>query len=183
MILHQYTEKIWTIENFLTPSECDELIQLSNQLGYEEAKVSTSSGAKMIKGLRNNDRLFHEDNVLAQKLWSALQSFCPTEIEGQIAVGLNERFRFYRYDISQRFKRHIDGRYTRNEQEQSRITFLVYLNDDYQGGETAFDDVTITPKTGTALCFIHEIKHEGKPLLEGTKYVLRSDVMYKTKSI
>jgi hypothetical protein len=34
---------------------------------------------------------------------------------------------------------------------------------------------------GTTLCFIHEQKHEGSPVTEGTKYVIRSDVMYQKK--
>ena len=56
---------------------------------------------------------------------------------------------------------------------------MIYLNDDFTGGETTFDDVSIQPKTGTALCFIHEQKHEGTPVIEGTKYVIRTDVMYR----
>jgi len=58
---------------------------------------------------------------------------------------------------------------------------MIYLNDDFEGGETKFDNVTIEPKTGTALCFIHEQKHEGCPVVEGLKYVLRTDVMYRKK--
>lgn len=102
-------------------------------------------------------------------------------MEGSIAIGLNEQFRFYKYSTSQRFKRHIDGRFKRNEIEESRITFMIYLNEDFEGGETKFDELTIAPKTGTALCFIHEQKHESLPIKQGTKYVLRSEVLYQTK--
>lgn len=147
--------------------------------GFEEATVSLKSGAKMIKGIRNNYRILYPDENLAQKYWDKLKAFCPNQIEDNIALGLNEQFRFYKYESSQRFKRHIDGRYKRNELEESRITFMIYLNDDFTGGETTFDDVSIKPKTGTALCFIHEQKHEGTPVIEGTKYVIRTDVMYR----
>lgn len=170
---------IWTIDNFLTPRECEDLIFFSEVKGFEEATVSLRKGAKMIKSLRNNDRLVYTDQLMADKYWEKLKAYCPEEIEGAVAVGVNEQFRFYKYTSNQRFKRHIDGRFKRNEQEESRITFMIYLNDDYQGGETKFDDVTIQPKTGTALCFIHEQKHEGCSVPEGTKYVLRSDVMYR----
>mgnify|MGYP000032359812 CR=1 FL=1 len=37
---------------------------------------------------------------------------------------------------------------------------MIYLNDDFTGGETAFNEVIIHPKMGTALCFIHEQKHQ-----------------------
>jgi predicted 2-oxoglutarate/Fe(II)-dependent dioxygenase YbiX len=175
----QHTSTVWTIEDFLSVSECNDLIALSESVGYEEAEVSLPSGPTMMKGLRNNYRLMYTDENLAQRLWKKLKSYVPTALGDESAVGLNEQFRFYRYENAQRFKRHIDGRFRRNSQEESRITFMIYLNDDFTGGETAFDTVTITAKTGTALCFIHELKHEGCPVVSGIKYVLRSDVMYQ----
>ena len=178
MKLTQHSDIIWTIADFLTKEECEELIHLSEAAGFDEAKVSFSSGARMMKGLRNNDRLMHEDKALADKLWERLRAFCPETIEDAQAIGLNEMFRFYRYEKGQRFKRHIDGRFKKDEKTESRITFMIYLNEGYEGGETAFNDVTIKPQTGTALCFIHEQKHESTPLVSGVKYALRSDVMY-----
>lgn len=178
MTLHQHTSIIWTIENFLTEKDCEDLILFSEMKGFTAATVSLKSGAKMIKGIRNNERLVWSDETLATRYWEQLKAFCPKTLDNSIALGLNEQFRFYKYESNQRFKRHIDGRFKRNETEESRITFMVYLNDDFDGGATAFDDVTIAPKTGTALCFIHEQKHEGCPVPQGTKYVLRSDVIY-----
>ncbi len=174
-----HTASIWTIEGFLTTHECEALIALSETTGYEEAEVSLSSGPTMMKGLRNNYRLIYTDDSLAQRLWEKLKMHVPETIEETKVIGLNEQFRFYRYEDAQRFKRHIDGRFRRNDLEESRITFMVYLNEDFMGGETAFDAVTIAPRLGTALCFIHELKHEGCPVISGTKYVLRSDVMYR----
>ena len=60
---------------------------------------------------------------------------------------------------------------------------MIYLNDNFEGGATSFDDTIIKPKKGAALCFIHEQKHEGSPVITGIKYVLRSDVMYRKLSI
>jgi predicted 2-oxoglutarate/Fe(II)-dependent dioxygenase YbiX len=176
-----HTNKIWTIEHFLSEQECAELISLSENIGYKEAEVSFSSGAKMMKGLRNNYRLIYTDVPLAAKLWDKLKAFCPAEIDDSYQAGLNEQFRFYKYEPEQRFKRHIDGRFRRDEQEESRITFMIYLNEEFEGGETSFDEVTIRPKTGDALCFIHEQKHEGCPVKSGVKYALRSDVMYRKR--
>lgn len=174
-----HTSAIWTIEGFLTATECRELIKVSEAIGYQEAEVSLPGGAKMMKGLRNNYRLLYQDVDLAEHYWHKLKGCCPQAIEASVAVGLNEQFRFYKYALNQQFKRHIDGRFKRNEEEESRITFMIYLNEDFTGGQTAFDQVSITPKTGTALCFIHEQKHEGRPVENGIKYVLRSDVLYR----
>lgn len=170
---------VWQIENFLSLEECQRWILFSENLGYEEATVSLKSGPKMIKGMRNNERLVYTNLTLAQTLWERLKNYCPANLEGYEAIGLNEKFRFYKYKPKQRFKRHIDGSFERNEFEKSMITFLIYLNEEFEGGQTAFDELVITPKTGNALCFFHKQKHEGKIIGKGVKYVLRSDVMYR----
>jgi hypothetical protein len=61
------------------------------------------------------------------------------------------------------------------------ITVLVVLNDDCAGGETAFldHDVRIRPERGMALLFQHAMRHQGRPITRGRKYVLRSDVRYR----
>ncbi|HVI47832.1 MAG TPA: 2OG-Fe(II) oxygenase [Chitinophaga sp.] len=179
-IIH-HSPQIWTIEHFLTPEECTALIALSEDIGYNEAEVGLSSGPKMMKNIRNNSRIMYNDTDLANSFWERLQPHCPGEIEDNYVTGLNEQFRFYKYESAQRFKRHIDGRFRRNESEESRITFMIYLNDDFEGGETTFDEISIKPSTGDALCFIHELKHEGCPVTSGIKYALRTDVMYKKK--
>ena len=180
MEVNSLSETIWTIDNFISKEECRHLIEISESIGYQEAEVSLPGGAQMMKGLRNNYRLIYEDADLAYKYWQVLKDCCSPSLDGSVAVGLNEQFRFYKYESEQRFKRHIDGRFKRNESEESRITFMIYLNDGFEGGETTFDSIDVEPKAGKALCFIHEQKHEGRPVTNGVKYVLRSDVMYRT---
>jgi predicted 2-oxoglutarate/Fe(II)-dependent dioxygenase YbiX len=178
MELTQHTPAIWTIRHFLTPYACAELIAQSEAFGYKPAEVGFSSGAKMMQSIRNNSRLEYENAELAKAYWAHLQSYCPPTLDNSVAVRLSEKFKFYRYESGERFKRHIDGR-VRLAGDESRITFMIYLNNNFDGGATAFDDVTIHPETGTALCFIHETKHEGAEVMRGVKYVLRSDVMYR----
>lgn len=102
-------------------------------------------------------------------------------IGNSLAIGLNELFRFYRYTPGQRFKVHRDGSYIRNEKEASFFTLLIYLNEGYQGGETRFDNsIIVEGNQGMALIFLHTIRHEGCVVTEGTKYVLRTDIMYRT---
>ena len=98
------------------------------------------------------------------------------------AVGLNERFRCYRYEPGQRFAPHRDGYFERNDRERSLLTFMIYLNDDFSGGETAFLSYgcSAKPRVGTALLFQHLLDHEGCVVRSGVKYVLRSDVMYRS---
>ncbi|TMQ11763.1 MAG: hypothetical protein E6J90_18865 [Deltaproteobacteria bacterium] len=99
---------------------------------------------------------------------------------GWRAVGVNERFRCYRYEPGQRFAPHYDGAFRRSRTEQSELTFMVYLNDDFVGGDTAFHelDVVVRSKAGMALLFQHRLLHEGCVIRSGVKCVLRSDMMY-----
>lgn len=60
-----------------------------------------------------------------------------------------------------------------------QLTFMVYLNDDFVGGQTTIENVTVIPQTGRALFFIHAQLHKGQPVHRGRKYVLRTDVMYQ----
>jgi len=175
------TDEIYTISQLLTADECDYYRKLSEKIGFEEAKVGMPSGQKMYKNIRNNDRAIIKDFEIAEILWNRVKPILPSVFADLKAFGLNEMIRFYRYDKSQRFKGHIDGRYQSTTEIESRMSFLVYLNDDYQGGETKFRtrNIKIKAKKGSALCFVHEQWHEGSPVLQGRKYVLRSDVMYQ----
>ncbi|RYX80973.1 2OG-Fe(II) oxygenase [bacterium] len=177
MSIVQHTPSIWTIPHFLSEDECRHLISFAEGFGFEEATVGLSSGARMMKGVRDNFRAEVDDQTLADRLWAQIQPEFPASIEGMSPVGLNPHFRFYRYENGQKFKRHIDGRQKVGELE-SRVTFMIYLNADFEGGATAFDEVAISPETGTALLFVHELKHEGCPVESGQKYVLRSDVLF-----
>lgn len=94
-------------------------------------------------------------------------------------MGLNERLRFYRYTEGQQFRWHFDGSYRRSERERSMLSLLIYLNEGCLGGETEFaTGISVEPRTGMALAFVHRVEHRGAPVLEGIKYVLRTDVMY-----
>jgi hypothetical protein len=77
---------------------------------------------------------------------------------------------------------------------RSRLTFLVYLNDDFEGGATTFflpaagagasglEARGVRPQAGAVLCFPQgnsaSLVHEGSPVTRGVKYVARSDVLY-----
>ena len=101
------------------------------------------------------------------------------------AIGLNERFRYYRYDPGQKFRPHFDGSFDRTYAEKSLLTFMVYLNEGFAGGWTRFHtdrERFVAPEAGKALVFWHQQLHEGMPVESGRKYVLRTDVMYRRQS-
>ncbi len=174
----KYDNGAFTIPGFLTTEECQKLILNSESRGYDLAKIQTSFGEKNLTEVRNNERILFDDFDLAKRLFGAVQEYVPEEINYWKPVGLNERFRFYKYSDKQYFKWHVDGSFIRNYFEASKLTILIYLNQNYSAGETEFEDFKVRPQEGMALIFPHKLRHQGVPIKDGKKYILRSDVMY-----
>ncbi len=175
---------LFLIHDFFSPDECRASIARSEGLGYVDAPITTPLGFVMAKDVRNNTRVMVDDVSLARRLFERARPFLPSRVDFWTLHGLNERFRYYRYEVGQRFRLHYDGSFWRNAEEESQLTFMVYLNDDFIGGTTDFYyeneslKARVKPRRGTALVFAHAQLHEGTPVLRGRKYVLRSDVMF-----
>ncbi len=169
--------------NVLTQAECQSFIKLTEQMGYlEDAAVS------LPREVRHNDNVvWITDEQTDQIIWQRVTHLVNRELTlygNQPAVGLNARFRFYRYDQGDYFRYHTDGAWPGsrviNEQliqnaypdRYSQATFLIYLNDDFTGGATQFlvngDDpnlpsrqaqntraVDVRTPAGGVLCFPH----------------------------
>ena len=181
---------VFVVTNFLSKQECEKLIQISEDVGYEPALVSSEKGQVLATSLRNNERVMFKDEELSRWLWEKAVDFVPVEYEGRAAVGVNELLRFYRYDPGQRFDWHQDFAFERDNGERSYLTFMIYLNDTFIGGETAFEDsyseesfeeFQVKPKQGMALFFEHATHHKGEEVWQGRKYVIRTDVMYASE--
>ncbi|KAG9659284.1 hypothetical protein KCU64_g3953, partial [Aureobasidium melanogenum] len=120
------------------------------------------------------------------------------------ASRLNERLRFLRYEGGEYFRVHEDGAYqTPDGSERSFFTFRLYLNGDGEtndtsatGGDTLHGGATtfhshnmkrrcdVLPKTGRVLIFQHrKLWHSGDDVVQGVKYTIRSDILYKRVEI
>lgn len=180
MVVQAYNNQITTVENFLDTIACKLMVDRAEAIGFSAADVGLQSGAKLLKNVRNNMRCRFDDAVLAKQMFQPSQIFVPEYWDKARVFGLNELFRVYKYEPTQRFKMHRDGVVNISEQVQSAFTWMIYLNDDFQGGYTAFEDgLLIQPKQGMLLVFPHNLKHESQIVAVGEKYVLRNDVFYK----
>jgi predicted 2-oxoglutarate/Fe(II)-dependent dioxygenase YbiX len=180
---------IFTIDTVFSPVECQSLIDRAEAIGFEAATVRSTDGPVMMTNIRNNDRVVLEDKVLAGEMWQRIRHLVP-EIAASIPCGVDSQLRFYRYYPGQQFKRHKDGAVTNSLGQTSKLSYMIYLNDECEGGNTVFREYytidginkkiefIITPVVGMALLFRHELRHEGSPVTAGCKYVLRSDIFY-----
>jgi hypothetical protein len=182
-------DDLFLVHDFLSQDECDYYTTLSESVGFGGAPITTSAGPVMRKDIRNNDRVMIDDPRLAETMWERVKPFFPERVSFWAPVGLNERWRFYRYDPGQQFDWHFDGAYERSPLERSAFTLMIYLNGGVAGGATEFnlrarggvrsDDpiVRVQPEPGKALIFTHRVLHRGAPVAAGRKYVMRTDVM------
>lgn len=103
-----------------------------------------------------------------------------------------EKLQIQKYEENCFYKPHfdIDTNHTRlnnnNLDQQRRFSIIVYLNDDFEGGETYFPklNITIKPKLCRALVFENCIRgsnfpnplslHEGKEITRGRKTILNT---------
>ncbi len=114
-------------------------------------------------------------------LRKALECYQEDNPEYARYLGLHalEEFRVKRYrEKGECFEKHVDvGNYASAKRQ---LSFLFYLNDDFTGGGTKFDDVFIKPRKGDILVFppMWMFPHAGLPVVKGTKYIMSSYLHY-----
>jgi prolyl 4-hydroxylase len=165
---------LWTVEDVYSKAECEAFIRR-----IEEASPTLATNNPLY---RDQDRVIVDDAVVAEDLFRRLRPHLPERIGSLALDGLNDRLRMYRYQSSQRFDPHMDHWYRPDEFRITLLTVLVYFNADFEGGETRFHEQlerVVIPKPGLVALFQHKVRHEGCPVAYGTKYAMRSDVIYR----
>lgn len=198
--------------NVLSKEECDKFIEQTESLGYlEDAAVSLPRSVR-----HNNNITWVIDDSTHDVIWNRVKSFIYDNdkiFEGKKALAINKRFRFYRYDTGDFFKIHSDGAWTGSAvinkelvsdaypDRFSQLTFLIFLNEDFEGGATQFlidkDNpnkptkdihnstlINIRTSAGGVLCFPHgyhplHCLHSSETITSGTKYIIRTDVLFE----
>ena len=181
----------FVLRGVLSPEECKTIVDASESEGYQRAEEYC-----FMYRNRQNDRFMADDPELASFIWDRTKQFIPAKMKVQgtnwKVEGLNSRFRFCKYNGSKGhyFGAHTDGMYTRDEDHMSLLTCMLYLNGtkDFEGGLTNFIDFntrsvnySISPAPGLCAVFPQgsmQYFHEGTRVTSGTKYILRTDVMY-----
>lgn len=187
---------LYVIEHVLTAGECKKIVAVAESQGAFERYTSPNSPEY---AFRDHHRIKFRSQGIADVLWSqtelkrAFETHIRHEerIEGS-AIGLNPELKLYRYAGREAFGRHIDGSDVVHDDKgkpmgRTEYTVLFYLTST-QGGETVFYDddghlvASIVPEQGRVVLHRHGdrycLDHEALAVVEGTKYVLRSDVVF-----
>jgi len=153
-------ELLWTVEQVYTPSECADFVAL-----IERSSPTLATNNPLY---RDQDRVIRDDPQVALDLFRRMRPHLPERMGPLRLVALNDHLRFYRYSPGQRFEPHMDHWYRPNDRQITLHTVLAYFNDDFEGGETVFQerfDRAVTPKAGMVAVFQHKLRHEGRPVL------------------
>ena len=86
-------------------------------------------------------------------------------------------YEFYKYDTNDYIERHTDAARELSNRELSNFTLIIYLNDNFIGGETFLvtDNMKYSAKKGAALLFEHNLEHSGEKVMLGEKYIFRTN--------
>ncbi|KAG0297837.1 hypothetical protein BGZ98_000414 [Dissophora globulifera] len=197
------------LKDVLTRKECLQMICAAESVGFTPDVPVVGTAAESISVLAHNFFWMADDQLLGHIFDRCKAHFPETRGDGHTPLGINSRWRVYRYVPGAIYRIHVDGQWPGSGLDPktgeylydayggtrwSRLTFLVYLNDEFEGGGTTFftpaadvgfmDATAVSPRTGSVVCFPHgeaagSLLHEGSPVLKGAKYIIRTDVLYE----
>lgn len=175
-------DNIFLFHDIVTPQECDYIIQnfgtdldKSATLGEEIPGYRTAN----VNWIRDtNNELIYNYETCLEKLTLVPRSHY-------------ENPHVIKYDIGGEYKRHHDFFHPNTDYYvdcmrqagQRTHTVILYLNDDFTGGQTFFEeqDVMVTPQKGSMVMWtnidinrnpLYNTIHAGLPVISGTKYIM-----------
>lgn len=185
------TAEIWAIAEFVSPAECDRLIELVDAAARPSDLLDQGDGYQATHRTSYSGDVDKDDPFVRM-------------IERRIddTLGLphdtGETIQGQRYEVGQEFRAHMDWFWTRApywKREAKRggqrcFTAMIYLNDVAEGGETHFPNigVTIAPQRGALIVWNNaapdgalnqDTIHAGLPVARGTKYIITK--WYRTR--
>ena len=173
-------KSVWSNTDFLI-EEIEEEITNSNNVYFEAASnggkylgfsshrtnstLSVDSAATKNEFFRNLNNDYYLTLLAASEWYRNFYNIWETYAHG-------ESYNLLRYQTGEEYKSHYDGKVA----NQRSISPILYLNDDYEGGELEFTnfDLKIKPTAGSLFIFPSNFpySHIAHPVTKGTKYAI-----------
>jgi prolyl 4-hydroxylase len=169
--------KVTRFPGFFTPDECAYLIEAAGPMFEPAHTVDERTGRLIMNPVRTSDTAAFPwigENPAVHALNRRVAAASGTRPEQ------GEPLQVLRYATGQEYKPHIDA--IPGLGNQRILTALIYLNDDFDGGETHFlkAGLTVRAHTGDAIVFDNvdaegrpnpEAVHAGLPVTRGVKFL------------
>lgn len=176
------------IPGFLSRTECDQWVAWiqSHPDRFEPSEVDRGwfgNRDQVYRRHRQSNQCWLDacDHPLAMRVSLYANQTLYAYLKG--ALYHEELLQVVQYAPGGYFRPHYDERASFGSYGR-HATLIVYLNDDYAGGETVFPRLsrTVVPKKGKAVLFkntnptthrcLWKSLHEGRPVVSGEKYIL-----------
>lgn len=171
----------------LSGAVCKNLIYLFELYQDQQIKIDIDGHVKFTEININKSDVWgasrnHLLGVCAEYLSIYKKEFSIQHFQFPKKYGLEEiRIKRYYPNNYDEFKLHVDV--DTLDSSKRMISYLFYLNDVEEGGETTFglkDEWAVKPKAGNLLMFppLWTHPHRGKPPLSGPKYIISTYVNF-----
>eukprot|EP00978_Attheya_sp_CCMP212_P030378 scaffold111456_cov52-Attheya_sp.AAC.5 len=192
---------VYVAHNVLDASECEAWIHYMEGAAKKQVECVSHPATHYIAH-RECGRLQKTDWAVADAIFERLESLVEQigpqlniskkSIPSYQPMGCNGNIRLYKYEKGMSFGRHVDGtnKISRYSHGNTEVTVLLYLSS-CKGGATRFYPPTqkrkrnlgtaFEPQQGAVLFHVHGdrcLEHEADPVQQGTKYILRTDLVY-----
>jgi hypothetical protein len=183
-------QSVLSVRGLLSSHECDAVVQEAAKDGRMEAV-----NWEYVATYRRCTRSVTSSPTLATTILERLRPLLMMEdLDGVQPYGIgtdghwvlahvNPCMRVSCYEAGSGFLKHRDNGFVFSDELRSIFTVVIYLNDGFSGGQTAFysdnERVAVAPVKGSATVFTHDCMHEGATVESGIKWVLRTDIMFQ----
>ena len=177
--------KIYEYPNMITDEQCDEIISLAKPLIRPSTVIGEGGENVPDKVFRTSHNTFiPRSHKVVQNIYTKLSKIIGIDSDHF------EQLQVVRYEPGQQYKAHWDACWEDHKcgefmkmGGQRYATFLLYLNDDFEGGETGFPkrNIKVKPEKGKAALFfnlekdnktkLEESYHAGLPPDTGIKWM------------
>lgn len=192
--MHSLIDYVAFVPNVLSYQDCDIVVDWYNENIDNEYRSETSDGvdSDMISDYRTSTSLTvpldsQIDTILASSVNKTFLAYIEVLNTSYLLKDnqtwskyiplkfKSEQYQINRYDKNQEYKWHVDQLYDyflKTKEYPRFFSIVLYLNDDFDGGETEFQFAKYTPQKGACLIFPSNFmySHCARPVKNGVKY-------------
>jgi len=174
----KFTYKVY--ENILTKDECNSIIEQSKH--FKESKTTSDTEKGNSQYRKSSTALFLSELIEITKLRKSFAELTNTDtLQQETPISV------IKYSENDYYLPHLDsfggvGEFPHSEAGDRLISGILYLNDNYIGGETFFksENIKVKGNQGDLLIWYNlnqdgspnrNTLHEGLPVINGVKYI------------
>lgn len=178
--------------NVFTDEECNTIMNLCGEF-YPSMNYNADSKKAEVDKIRTSTTYYDREykfGLYQKKIYSVLKD--KFNFVKDFDISHFEPLSILKYGVGQQYREHKDYFNNLNSKstENDRFaTAILYLNDDFEGGETFFKylKINIKPEKGSLLFFDYKYndelnmltRHQGLPVYTGKKYIATQWIRYK----